>query len=254
MTRALVVAIALVVGAPPALAQADAGAGDFQAGVMLYRSGDYAAAAAKLKLAYDAAPSQKYLFAWAQAERRAGHCGTAVPLYERLLDSGLSDEQTELVKDALVECEGQKSSPEAPAPVTAAQQPEATAPVAAPVIPPPPPAPAPISGAADDSVAWGPLATGMVGVAAMAAGAGLWDTAEVAGDGAAMAGDAEGARDAEDRRRLGWIVGGAGLALTAGAVIWAVASGDDEEARDATARVSPWVGDSAAGVVAAGRF
>lgn len=240
---------ALTAMSSPAWAQPEEAKRHFEAGAARYREGDFAAAAEALQRAYEASPSPQYLFAWAQAERLAKNCEAAVPLYERLLDSELSVEQKALVRDALIECEGQKSGPAPLAPADVAATDPA---VPATIVPPAAPAPAPAR--SENGVAWAPVVIGTAGVATMAVGVSLWDSADLVRDGArGVNADARESR-ADDRRRTAWIVGGAGAAVTATAVVWWLLSGDDESAVDATARLSPWMGDSVAGVTASATF
>jgi tetratricopeptide (TPR) repeat protein len=76
----------------------------FDRGVAAYSKGDFAGAAAALEQSYKAEPDPDTLFAWAQSERKAGHCDKAVPLYDRLLKFELADENKQAVRKNLEEC------------------------------------------------------------------------------------------------------------------------------------------------------
>jgi tetratricopeptide (TPR) repeat protein len=70
----------------------------FDAAAELYAREDYAGAASEFAIAYALDPQVDTLFAWAQAERLAGHFEQAAELYERLLLGDLSDKQREAVQ------------------------------------------------------------------------------------------------------------------------------------------------------------
>lgn len=119
----LVFSLALATGLPLALApgeRADATA-HFEAAAELYAREDYAGAAREFAIAYALDPRVDTLFAWAQAERLAGHGEQALELYERLLAGELSASQREAivglrdeVRDELARTGGEPSEPDVP--------------------------------------------------------------------------------------------------------------------------------------------
>lgn len=86
--------IAIVIAATVATARAgddpetSQGKAYFDDGSAAFQRGDYAAAARAFAAGYEVEPWSGFLFAWAQAERSAGSCATAIPLYERFLATG----------------------------------------------------------------------------------------------------------------------------------------------------------------------
>src|SRR5690348_1464260 len=93
--------LAVVAAARPAHGQPDPA----EEGMRLYRAGDYAAAAERLREAHAQHPSRDLLFAWAQAERLSGDCATAIPLYQRVLADDPPPEQADAVRLVLTLCE-----------------------------------------------------------------------------------------------------------------------------------------------------
>jgi hypothetical protein len=91
-----------------------------------YRAGDYKAAAAEFCAAYKREAHPRLLYNWAQAERLAGNCEGAVPLYRKLMDSSLPDDRRKVVALHLAECV-QKLEQAAAPPLDAPQQPAVTA-------------------------------------------------------------------------------------------------------------------------------
>lgn len=81
-------------------------------GVKAFAEGRYEDAARILGQAYEAEPEPELLFAWAQAERYAGHCDEAVPLYREYLEGDPPDDVQQLAREAIVEC---GEDPDAPA-------------------------------------------------------------------------------------------------------------------------------------------
>jgi tetratricopeptide (TPR) repeat protein len=73
-----------------------------------FESGNYAAAAPELKAAYAIEPNSKLLYAWAQAERFAGNCKKAVPLYERYLETEPNDENRRSAEANILDCAGEE--------------------------------------------------------------------------------------------------------------------------------------------------
>jgi hypothetical protein len=70
-----------------------------------FNDGNYVAAAAELEAAYAIEPSPKLLYAWAQAERYAGNCEKAVPLYEQFIATGPDEEGLRAAAEKISECD-----------------------------------------------------------------------------------------------------------------------------------------------------
>jgi len=104
---AVLVVVALTGGAraePPA-AMAPAAREHFQRGIDLYMKNDYRAAIAELQQGYAIDPSPEILFAWAQAERLAGDCATAIALYQRFVATGPPELQVRAAEENRASCE-----------------------------------------------------------------------------------------------------------------------------------------------------
>jgi hypothetical protein len=219
---------------------------DAEAGIEAFADGRYEDAARILERAYSTEPEPALLFAWAQAERYAGHCDVAVPLYRRYLDDEPPADVRALAREAIVACgedpdraaEPQREPEPEPEP-----EPE--------VAPEPEPEPAPLPEpsprrrtAARDP--WGHALT-WPGLAAAGVGAGLLGEAHrrrAAGEGAP---DEQTYRDALrgapvlSRVGVGLLVGGGAL-LAAGVIRFVVvaAQGRADADRLAAASASPW--------------
>ena len=90
----------------PTWAENEAAEEAFRDGIAAFQEKNYAGAVAAFKKADELSPaSKKVLFAWAQASRLGGDCMSAVVLYNRLLRLAPSAKQTEVVSQALAECE-----------------------------------------------------------------------------------------------------------------------------------------------------
>jgi tetratricopeptide (TPR) repeat protein len=88
---------------------------DAEAGVEAFAQGRYEDAAEILERAYASDPDPALLFAWAQAERYAGHCNEAVPLYRRYLAGKPAADVRGLARDAIAAC-GEDPDQAAPPP------------------------------------------------------------------------------------------------------------------------------------------
>lgn len=77
---------------------------DFEAGKEAFAQGRYAEAAAAFERAYERQPEPLLLFVWAQAERRAGHCEVAVPLYRQYLTLDPPEADVAVTRDAIEAC------------------------------------------------------------------------------------------------------------------------------------------------------
>ena len=99
-----------VIALAPAIAHADlkpAAQAKFDAGVAQYNAGHYESAITLLEDAYELDPDPGVLFTWAQAERLAGKCTTAVPRYRKFIASRPSSEAIALATNGIQLCEAE---------------------------------------------------------------------------------------------------------------------------------------------------
>ncbi|MEO8554852.1 MAG: hypothetical protein ABI678_32965, partial [Kofleriaceae bacterium] len=92
--------------AAPALAAPKSRAAkiQFDKGVAAYKKSDFAAASLAFDRALALEVDLETLFAYAQAERKQGHCAKASELYVKLLAMKMPAENKTVVKDQLEEC------------------------------------------------------------------------------------------------------------------------------------------------------
>lgn len=242
VASAVALAVVSASGAAFAAPRRPAAKKAFKRGVAAYTKGDYAAAAAALARSFKLEADAETLFAWAQTERKLGHCGRAIELYTKLLAMDLPAENKQAIEVQIDECKA----------VLAEEQQREAAPVVAPA---PPPEPAPV--ARDEARAWWKDPVGGALVGAGVVGLGLGTVFLVQGRNA----DADKDRAttypeyvrlsdrAESRGRLGVIGLAAGGALVAGGIIWYVTRKPAAE-RTLTTLVLP----SGGGVAFSGRF
>jgi tetratricopeptide (TPR) repeat protein len=109
--RFAVASIAMVAS----LAHADPGDATavFERAKASYAAGDYAAATAAFRTAFELDPKADYLFGWAQAVRKGGDCRAALALYRKLLAMTLTPEQTTATQQAMARC----AADDAPSPM-----------------------------------------------------------------------------------------------------------------------------------------
>ena len=101
------VLIALLVAATTTAHAAPKGAAaraQFDRGVTAYTKGDYAAAAEALGASFVLEADPETLFAWAQTERKLGHCDRAIELYKKLLGMNLPAANKEAIQVQIGEC------------------------------------------------------------------------------------------------------------------------------------------------------
>jgi hypothetical protein len=117
MKRTLAAFIATLVASSAAVAAPKAGEArvQFDKGVAAYTKGDYAAAAEALGASFVLEADPETLFAWAQTERKLGHCDRAVDLYTKLLAMDLPAENKKAIRVQISECKAiiadQKAKP-----------------------------------------------------------------------------------------------------------------------------------------------
>jgi len=222
----LALALLGVLAGPPADSE-------FEAGTAAYAEKRYAEAAEHFERAHRARPDPVLLFVWAQAERLAGRCDAAVPLYREYLSLDPPDADVEVTRAAIEECgEDPDLVPEPPDPASSGDDPDETEPLDALE----PDSPDPDEGlpetSPDDRVRpvgrdpWGHVLT-WSGVVIAGVGAGLLGEAHRRRASGEQAADEQAYRDAFvgapalSRAGIGLLAGGGAL-VVAGVVRFAV--------------------------------
>ena len=240
LTLALVV-IALVAHAAPAAADEElspAARGHLDRGVAYFGDKDYEAAITEFKAGYEIDPKPAFLYAWAQAERLSGDCASAVPLYERFIESEPDAERQEAAKKNLERCRtalGPEPAVPPPSPPTAPDPPPAVEPATsippAPMAEPQPPAEPRPPRAKPTPWYLDPVGGVLLGSGAVIAGVGaafyLSSVSEEDAAREAETGEASGTYadhqshiDTAERRRTIGVAGlGLGSALVAGGIV-----------------------------------
>ena len=95
----------------------------FDEGIAAYQKEDWAGASAAFGRSYELEHDTEALFAWAQAERKQGHCDKALDLYEKLLAANLPAENAAAVREKRDECRAIVGTKPAPPPPVAPPQP-----------------------------------------------------------------------------------------------------------------------------------
>jgi tetratricopeptide (TPR) repeat protein len=90
--------------AQPAEVDPSSAEASFEAGFDHYREGRYAEASADFARAYRREPDPRYLYSWAQAERKTGNCAVAVQLYRRYLEHDLPAENIDAARTNMLRC------------------------------------------------------------------------------------------------------------------------------------------------------
>lgn len=231
---------------------------EFDRGVAAYKKGDYATAADALGSSFALEPDEETLFAWAQTERKLGHCDKAIELYTKLLSFKLPPANKKAVDVQISECkaivaeekrklaaeEKRKAPPPEPAP--------APAPVAEPPRQEPPPAP-PQDQPAPRAWWKDPIGGVLVGLGAVNLGIGVvffvqGSAADAEKDRAETYADFVAAADrAESLGRIGVVATVVGSALVAGGIVWYVT-------RKPTREHAAWIVPTGTGVALGGRF
>lgn len=277
--QALIAALALASGTVSAAPKSGEARVQFDKGVAAYTKGDYPAASEALGASFVLEADVETLFAWAQTERKLGHCDRAIELYSKLLGMDMPDENKQAVRIQINECKAIVAEQKAKEPKTATKtkeparaklpaktkaeplpeppKPELVAPPPAPVLAPAPAvAPAPAPGHHDETRAWwkDPVGGGLVVGGTVALGAGIvflvQGSAADSDKNAAMSySEYKSLADrAESRGRIGVIGVVVGTGLIAGGVGWYLTHKPSEQ--KLTALVLP----SGGGVAMSGRF
>ena len=193
--------------------------GDVAAGEKAWSEGRWDDASEAFAAAYERTNDPTYLYARAQAERKAGRCDTAVELYEAFVEQSPSAEAKTAAQGYIEECAETEEEPEPPEPVP----PPEAAPRPDPEPPPPDRGDAPRRWYRDP---WGGALVG-VGLAASVTGAVLVGVAYREAGAADGAGDDRAFGEALDRAQrlerggaIALSIGGA--LIIAGVVRWAL--------------------------------
>ena len=255
--RQALIAALLLAAAPASAAPKDAEARKlFDRGVAAYTKGDLAGAAQALSESYAREGDPETLFAWAQAERKLGHCESAIELYNTLLAFELPAANKKVVEQQLAECNqivsDKKNEPVAPPPPSPPPATTTTTPAPA-IVTPPPSEPAP----AHEGRAWwrDPVGDGLVigGVVGLGVGTGLLlsaRSADAAKDSAMSYSDFKANADTAHDRGIEGVIGlAAGGVLLVGGIAWYATHRDG----DATA-VTGWLAPRGGGIGIGGAF
>jgi tetratricopeptide (TPR) repeat protein len=278
--RARAISIVLLLASATAVAapKKKSARAQFDRGVAAYTKGDYAAAIDALGKSFALEADEETLFAWAQSERKLGHCDKAIELYTKLLAMNLPAENKEAVKVQLGECKQILDEERAaaamldssPAPPSG----PAETPGAGPVDPPTPspspsssPSPSPSSSPSPSPSPITPVDTTRprwkdpVGLSLLGAGAlGIVVGTVFLVKGSSAQSDADNANDyddfitASDRAdsdgRIGVVSLVAGGAFVTAGIVWYVTRAPSSPDRT----VSGWLAPSGGGLAVSGRF
>ena len=199
----------------------------FETGSAAYAAGDFARASEEFSAGYGVEPWSGFLFAWAQAERRAGDCTEAIELYRRFLATKPSVKAEQLAADGIGACNGSLGTP--PPMVI-------TLPAPPPVAPPRPLPPRPFR----HKLA---VTLGALGVAGAGTGVTFYLLARRDGDAALRAAsypEAERLHDrAGTRTTIARIAGGVGGALCVAAAIRFALAGPAPRDRGVDVAITP---------------
>lgn len=102
--QATAIALLLATTTATAAPRTKAARNEFDRGVAAYTKGDYQAASDALAKSFAIEADEETLFAWAQTERKLGHCDKAVELYKKLLSMKLPAENKKVVRVQIDEC------------------------------------------------------------------------------------------------------------------------------------------------------
>jgi tetratricopeptide (TPR) repeat protein len=280
MTRAALVATLLATTSVFAAPKSGEARVQFDKGVAAYTKGDYAAAAEALGASFVLEADPETLFAWAQTERKLGHCDRAIDLYGKLLTMDLPAENKQAIRVQISECKAiiAEQKPTKPGDKSAGRNPADSKLAASSTASDPNriEAGAPIDATSSETAqldttarreepssvtnegrAWwkDPVGGALVGTGAVALGVGIvflvqGSAANSDKDGAMTYPEYEAlANRAESRGRLGVISLVAGGALATAGVVWYVTRKPSSE-RAVTTLVLP----SGGGVALSGRF
>jgi tetratricopeptide (TPR) repeat protein len=93
--------------------------GESERAKALYAAGDFTAATAAFRSAFELEPRAEYLFGWAQSLRKGGDCQAALVLYDKLLAMTLTDDERAATNQAMSRCDRPPPVVRPPAPIVA---------------------------------------------------------------------------------------------------------------------------------------
>jgi hypothetical protein len=241
----------------------------FEVGVAAYKADDYAAASTAFGKSYAIEADVETLFAWAQAERKQGHCDKASDLYVKLLASKLPAANKAVVRGQLDECKrilddeaaaNAAAAAKAKADADAQAKPKPTPPHVdpeahgQPAVVQPPPEPTPraegakpwYKDALGDTLVGAGLISGGIGVAMLISAHSSEQSSHSATDYATFKSLDD---KAKSRGKIGVIAGAAGAALIVGGVIRYATRSTEERTT-----VTGWLDDHTGGFAVAGSF
>ena len=250
--QALTALAAVLLAASPVAAapKGRAAKAQFDKGVAAYGKGDYATASLAFGKSYALEVDVETLFAWAQAERKQGHCDKASELYVTLLAAKLPAQNKAVVQSQLDECKKILDDEQAQAAAAARVE---TPPPAAPPEPAPPPhvdAPAPdltVHASAPTESPWYKDPAGdtlvVLGLAGVAVGGVMLMSASSASSDSKTAATYDQFKALDDKAKsrgmVGVIAAGAGAALILGGVIRYATRSSSTEATTVTGWLDP---------------
>jgi hypothetical protein len=285
--QALIAAVlALACGSATAAPKSKPAKVQFEAGVAAYKTNDYAGASTAFGKSFAIEADVETLFAWAQAERKQGHCDKASELYVKLLAGKLPAANKTVVQGQLDECKRilddetaakaaaakaeANAAANAAAKAAAKTQADADAQAKAQAAKPTPPAPhvdAPavvqptpepieptpegpkpwFKDALGDTLVGAGLISGGIGVAMLISGHSAEQSSHTATDYASFKAFDD---KAKSRGKVGVIAGAAGAALIVGGVIrYATRSTTEEHTT-----ITGWLDSKAGGFAVTGAF
>lgn len=268
MTRTRAIAIALLLASATATAAPKkAGArAEFDRGVAAYTKGDYPAAIEALSKSFALEADEETLFAWAQTERKLGHCDKAIELYTQLLAMNLPAANKDAIKVQLGECKQILEEERAAAAMLDSPPPTPPTGPASPNDPPPtasgptdPQSPPPVTSSDPGSPRprWqDPIGLSLVGVGAL--GLAVGTTFLVKGSSAQSDADSASSYDeylaasdrAESNGRVGVVGLVVGAAFVTAGVVWYMTRTPATPDRTVTG----WVAPGSGGLAISGRF
>jgi len=231
---------------------------EFDRGVAAYKKGDYATAADALGSSFALENDEETLFAWAQTERKLGHCDKAIELYTKLLSFKLPAANKKAVQVQIDECkvivaDEKKAAEEKRKQEKRPEPPPAPAPAPVAAQPPRQEQPTPTGEPAPRAWWKDPVGGALIGAGVIGIGVGVvflvqGANADAEKNAAKMYPEfVDAANRAESAGRVGVIATVVGTALVAGGVVWYVTR---KPSRERTA----WIAPIGTGIALGGRF
>ena len=261
----IAVVLVLACGSASAAPKSKPAKMQFEAGVAAYKTNDYAGASAAFSKSYAIEADVETLFAWAQAERKQGHCDKATDLYVKLLAGKLPAANKTVVKGQLDECkrildDEAAAAAKAQADADAAAKAQAAKPLPPtahdeePVALTPEPTPTPTPAgpkpwykdALGDTLVGAGMISGGIGIGMLLSGHAAEQSSHTAPDYATFKSLDD---KAKSRGNIGVIAGVAGAALIVGGVIRYATRSTEEKTT-----ITGWLDTHTGGLAVAGSF